>query len=190
MCFKERKYPAMIVTILSVIVILLGILMVIESAIYFTAGSILTTDLGTLTDKVKSFHSSTFGVLMAFACSAILVGAFGAGCFCKPCKEKIALPILYGIFLFFVWVIILVIGIVVTVVSFSSPEAIQSFCKGEVTPATKRVEFISDHIKSVDVSINNYANSFMCSSVCPCDNNQSAPWKALNETYLNTLSRT
>jgi hypothetical protein len=50
MCFKERKKPAMIVTILSVIVILLGILMVIESAIYFTAGSILTTDLGTLTD--------------------------------------------------------------------------------------------------------------------------------------------
>ena len=188
MCFKERKKPAMILTILSVIVILLGILMVIESAIYFTAGSILTTDLGTLTDKVKSFHSSTFGVLMAFACSAILVGAFGAGCFCKPCKEKIALPILYGIFLFFVWVIILVIGIVVTAVSFSSPEAIQSFCTGDAS--NSRVAFISDQIESIDVSINNYANSFMCSSVCPCDNNQSAPWKALNETYLNTRNRT
>ncbi len=30
----------------------------------------------------------------------------------------------------------------------------------------------------------------MCSSVCPCDNNLSAPWKALNETYLNSRNRT
>ena len=46
MCFPERKKPAIIVTVLSVIVILLGILMVIESAIYHTKGSILTADLG------------------------------------------------------------------------------------------------------------------------------------------------
>lgn len=156
MCFKERKKPAMIVTILSVVVILLGILMVIESAIYFTHGSILTTDLGTITEKVKSFHSSTFGVLMAFSCSAILVGACGAGCFCKPCKDKIALPIIYGIFLFFIWVIILVIGIVVTAVSYSSPDAIQSFCTG--TTGNSRLGFISDQIDSIDVSINNYAD--------------------------------
>jgi hypothetical protein len=79
---------------------------------------------------------------MAFSCSAILVGACGVGCFCKPCKEKIALPIIYGIFLFFVWVIILVIGIVVTAVSFFSPEAIQSFCTGNT--GNSRVAFISD----------------------------------------------
>jgi hypothetical protein len=115
--------------------------MVIESAIYFTAGSILTTDLGTITEKVKTFHSSTFGVLMAFSCTAILVGAFGAGCFCKPCKEKIALPIIYGIFLFFVWVIILVIGIVVTGISYSSPGAIQSFCNG--TSGNSRLDFVA-----------------------------------------------
>jgi hypothetical protein len=161
MCFKERKKPALIVTILSVIVILLGILMVIESAIYFTHGSIITADLGTLKEKVKTFHSSTFGVLMAFSCSAILVGACGVGCFCKPCKEKIALPIIYGIFLFFVWVIILVIGIVVTAISFSSPEAIQSFCTGNTT--NSRVAFISDQIDTIDVSINNYHDTFMCS---------------------------
>lgn len=93
---------------------------------------------------------------MAFSCSAILVGAFGAGCFCKPCKEKLALPILYGIFLFFVWIIILVIGIVVTAVSFSSPEAIQSFCTGNTT--NTRVADISEQIKSIDDSINKYTN--------------------------------
>jgi len=48
MRFKERKIPAVIVTVLSVIVILLGILMVILSAIYHTKGSILTADLGEL----------------------------------------------------------------------------------------------------------------------------------------------
>jgi hypothetical protein len=161
MCFPERKKPAVIVTVLSVIVILLGILMVIESGIYWTHGSILTADIGVLTEKVKSFHSSTFGVLIAFACSAILVGACGAGCMCKPCKDKIALPILYGILLFFVWVIILVIGIVVTAVSFSSPEAIQSFCTGNTT--NSKVAFISDQIDTIDVSINNYVDTFMCS---------------------------
>jgi len=161
MCFKERKIPAMIVTILSVIVILLGILMVIESAIYHTKGSILTTDLGTLTTAVKSFKNSTFGVLITFSCSAILVGACGVGCFCKPCKEKIALPIIYGIFLFFVWVIILVIGIVVTAISFSSPEAIQDFCTGNTT--NSRLDFAANTIDDIDVSISNYADTFMCS---------------------------
>lgn len=36
MCFKERKTPATIVTVLSAIVIVLGILMVILSAVYYT----------------------------------------------------------------------------------------------------------------------------------------------------------
>jgi len=142
MCFQERKKPAVIVTVLSVLVILLGILMVILSIIYFTKGSILTTDLGTIKAAVKTFHSSTFGVLIAFAGSAILVGACGACCLGKPCKEKLAFPIIYGILLFFVWVIILVIGIVVTAISFSSPTAIQSFCTGNTT--NSRLAFISE----------------------------------------------
>lgn len=142
MCFQERKKPAVIVTVLSVLVILLGILMVIESIIYFTKGSILTTDLGTIKEKVKTFHSSTFGVLIAFSASAILTGACGASCLAKPCKENRAYPIIYGILLFIVWVIILVIGIVVTAISFSSPTAIQSFCTGNTT--NSRTAFISD----------------------------------------------
>lgn len=103
---------------------------------------------------------------MAFSISAIVIGAFGAGCLCKPCKKTLALPIIYGIILFFVWVIILVIGIVVTAISYSSPEAIQSFCTGNTT--NSRVAFISDQIESIDVSINNYHDTFMCSQVCPC----------------------
>ena len=178
MCFKERKKPAVIVTVLSVIVILLGILMVIESAIYHTKGSILTTDLGTLTTAVKSFKNSTFGVLIAFSCSAILVGACGVGCFLKPCKEKIALPIIYGIFLFFVWVIILVIGIVVTAISFSSPDAIQMFCDQKDNPNITNTftndvfQKISKKIDDIDVSISDYADTFMCSQICPCNVNQ------------------
>ena len=122
MCFNDRKTPAMFVSILSAFVILFGILMVILSAIYYTKGSILTTDIGELTKQVKTFHTSTFGVLMGFSCTAVLVGACGISCFCKPCKEKLAFPIIYGIILTAVWIIILVVGVVVTAVSFSTSE--------------------------------------------------------------------
>jgi len=50
MCFKERKTPATVVTVLSAIVIILGIIMVVESAVYYSQGSILTANLGTITD--------------------------------------------------------------------------------------------------------------------------------------------
>jgi hypothetical protein len=67
---------------------------------------------------------------MAFSCSAIIVGAFGAGCLCKPCANSIALPVIYGIFLFFIWIIILIVGLVVTGISVTSPSTLQSFCEG------------------------------------------------------------
>jgi len=49
---------------------------------------------------------------------------------------------------------------------------------------------ISKKIDDIDVSISEYADTFMCSQICPCNVNQSAPWKNLNETYLNSQNRT
>jgi hypothetical protein len=188
MCFKERKKPAVIVTVLSVIVIILGIIMIIESAIYYTAGSILTTDLGSITAQVKTFHTSTFAILMAFSCSALIAGILGSGCLCKPCVNNLALPIVYGITLFLVWIVILIVGIIITAVSFTSPTELQNFCSGNTT--NSRIAWASDQIDVIDVSINNYADTYMCSQICPCATTYSAPWLNITEATLNSYNRT
>jgi hypothetical protein len=119
MCFNERKNPALIVTILSGIVLTLGVLMIVESAIFFSRDSILTASIGSLTEYFHTFRISFFGVLMSFSCLAVLIGACGICCFCKPCSESRLYSICYGILLFFIWIIILVIGILITLVSFA-----------------------------------------------------------------------
>ena len=124
MCFNERRNPALIVTVLSGIVITLGVLMVVESAIFYTRDSILTASLGSLTDYLKTFRISFFSVLMSFSCLAVVAGACGICCLCKPCVKNRALPIIYGIWLLFFWLLILVIGILITVLSFSPPQVV------------------------------------------------------------------
>ena len=149
MCFNERRNPAIIVTVLSGIVLTLGVLMVVESAIFYTRDSILTATIGSLTDKLHIFRISFFGVLMAFSCSAVLIGACGICCFCKPCARSKALPIFYGIFLLFVWIVILVIGILISIVSFAPTQTVQSFCAGNTT--NSRLTWVSDQIETIDV---------------------------------------
>lgn len=59
MCFKDRKIPAILVTVLSVFLILFGIVIMAEAVIYETKTSVLNTDFGTwkdITIKVKSFR--------------------------------------------------------------------------------------------------------------------------------------
>jgi len=48
MCFNERKKPAIVVTVLSGIVIAIGVLMVVESVIFYKKDSILTANLGSI----------------------------------------------------------------------------------------------------------------------------------------------
>jgi hypothetical protein len=111
---------------------------------------------------------------MAFSCSAIIVGAFGAGCLCKPCANSIALPVIYGIFLFFIWIIILIVGLVVTGISVTSPSTLQSFCEG--SGGNARLSFISDQISTIDVQISSYASTYMCSAICPCASTNQSSW--------------
>ena len=46
MCFNERKKPAIAVTVLSGIVMALGILMVVQTVIFNKSDSILTANIG------------------------------------------------------------------------------------------------------------------------------------------------
>ena len=144
MCFNERRNPALIVTVLSGVVITLGVLMVIESAIFFTRDSILTASIGSLTEYFHIFRISFFGGLMAFSCLAVLIGACGVSCFCKPCVQSRVYSICYGILLFFIWLIILVIGIIITLISFAPARTVQTFCYGNTT--NSRLTWASDQI--------------------------------------------
>lgn len=124
MCFKEREKPAKIVVFLSVLVILCGVVMFIESVVYQSTGNnIFTADLGTWTENVAKFKNVTGGFLIAFSLVAFFTGIGGASCNCGPCaKGNICYPIIYGILIMFVWIVVLVIGIVLTAVSFAGPE--------------------------------------------------------------------
>ncbi len=120
MCFKERKKPALIVTILSVLVVLCGITMIIETIIFAVSSNILDADLGTVTNAAAKFKTITYAILLAFACLAFVTGIFGTTCGCKPCaKGSICWPVWFGISLFFVWIITLIVGAILTAISFS-----------------------------------------------------------------------
>jgi hypothetical protein len=53
MCFADRKKPALIVTVLSVIVILCGIIMVVESIVFATQQDVYEADLGDMSASMS-----------------------------------------------------------------------------------------------------------------------------------------
>lgn len=56
MCFQKRKVPAVIITVVSVVLIVFGIILAALSYRYENQEGLLTTDLGSLTDQVKQFR--------------------------------------------------------------------------------------------------------------------------------------
>ena len=111
-----------------------GIAMLVESIIWQYKDSILTADLGDISNTLSTFRTASFAILLAFSCTAFLVGLSGAFCLCKPChkdgKGGCCWPIFFGSTLFIVWVIWILIGAFVTGVSFAGPNQIQQFCDG------------------------------------------------------------
>lgn len=131
MCFKERKTPALIVTILSVFIALCGIAMIIETIIFVLSSNIFDADLGTLSDAAAKFKTVSYAILLAFACLAFITGILGTTCGCKPCaKGSICWPVWFGLSLFLVWIITLIIGAILTAISFSGVDQLQAFCSG------------------------------------------------------------
>jgi hypothetical protein len=129
MCFADRKKPALIVTILSVIVILCGIVMVVESIIFATQDDVLSADMGSISNSMGNFKTASMASLLAFSLLAIATGISGTTCGCKPCaRGNICWPIIFGSLLLIVWIVTIIVGIVVTVVSFSGPDVLQTFC--------------------------------------------------------------
>jgi cation transporter-like permease len=77
---------------------------------------------GDITDiNVDKFKNISFGILLGAGCIAFATGFFG---FFLTCCKKKCYAVIYGIFLSFTWVIILILGCIVTAVSYGSQSAI------------------------------------------------------------------
>jgi len=91
--------------------------MIVLSALFYNRESILTYSAITFVD-IKLIRTIIFAVLMGFSCLAVIFGCCGLCCLKETCAKNRCFPICYGILLLSVWIIILVIGIVLTTVSF------------------------------------------------------------------------
>lgn len=117
-------------TILSVFVFISGAV-VAALAIRFALGgsffNLLNAD-GTPADvNVARFKNISFGILLGAGIIALLTGFYGF--FFMRCKDR-CFAVWYGIFLSFTWIIILILGCVVTAVSYGSQSTLTSFCAG------------------------------------------------------------
>lgn len=106
MCFHKRKTPACIITIMSIIMALGGVVLLIESIVFEKKGSLVTTDLGEYTPSIAFFRNATFIAILIASLVAIVLGVLGSLCLCKFCKKySCCLSIGYGTTLFFVWIV-------------------------------------------------------------------------------------
>jgi hypothetical protein len=131
MCFKNRKAPALIVSGLSAVVVVLGVILLILAIVYETADTVLTADLGDLSEIVGFFRSVTFAVILVFALMAIVVGSGGVMCLLKPCrKSPCGFAACYGLSIFLVWIAFVIVGSVITGVVSVSNREIEKVCSG------------------------------------------------------------
>jgi len=192
--FKEdtRKGWALVITILSGVVLLCGIAMVALSTAFYTKDDDMwSADLGEVSEDFKRIKQGIFGCLLTFSLIALFTGVGGMTCGCGPCKPggcwHRVWPVFYGIALFFVWLIYIIMGGITVGISAGAPEQIQSFCDGD---SHDMVEWASDTIKTVDDTVNKYSSTLMCSYKCPCSANKAQKWLEIEEDDLNEYGRT
>lgn len=149
MCFKSRKGPALIVSGLSVFVVIFGLLLLVMAIIFQSSNSVLTADMGDLTEFISRFRVGVFIVVLLFAIVALAVGGAGVCCQCKPCrKSPCAFAACYGISIGLVWIVFIIVGSIVTGVSNVGPKQIKSICDGE--SAKGFAEEYIDYVYEID----------------------------------------
>ena len=180
MCFKSRKQPALALTILSVLIFCIGIA-ISALAIRFAVGDsffTIKTLKGDIAEvDVDKFKNVSFGILLGAGIVAFATGFFGF--FFTCCKSK-SFAVIYGIFLSFTWIIILVLGCIVTAVSVGAPSELQAFCDGTLT-TNEIAKQISQQLILIDKQMNSYIDTNMCSAICPCNVAYQSKWASLSE---------
>jgi len=75
-------------------------------------------------DNVQKFATNSFIVLISFAGLAILAGTCGVTCLCKSCVANRTWTFLFGFILVIIWIVFIVMGIILTAVSFNGPDVL------------------------------------------------------------------
>lgn len=104
------------VTVVSVLMIIFGILLVLLSLDFESKDGILNADLGSLNPDIKNVREIIFLVIMVFALITIVLGGFGSMCL-APCCNKCGFAVVFGVMLLFMWIVFITVGGVVTTVS-------------------------------------------------------------------------
>ena len=120
MCLSIKE-SRIAMAVLSAIIVCIGIA-ISALAIHFALGDsffTIKTLNGDIADfDVEKFKNVSFGVLLGAGIVAFATGFFG---FFFTCAKSKAYTIIYGTFLTFTWMIILVLGCIVTAVSVGAP---------------------------------------------------------------------
>ena len=120
MCFAERKIPAAVVGVLSIITLLLSLAMVFL-AIRFNNDGEVTTDFGEMSD----YANFAFIALLAAAVVALIFSICGI-VLCKVRNRCVTLC--FGMTLLPIAISIVVFGSILTGVSHTQVEDLQQFC--------------------------------------------------------------
>lgn len=121
MCLPSRKLPALCVTILSVVVLLTGFIMIVESILFYTDDTILQQDdLGSITQYKEIFRYVSFSIMILVSLIVTITGCVGAGCLLPPFRSFKIFSVCFGISLTIVWMSVLISGILITAFAASS----------------------------------------------------------------------
>jgi len=193
MCFEERKIPAAIVGVFSIILFIISLVMIALSVKFNNSG--LSTDLGSMGD----YTNVAFIVLL----TASIVALMSAICGCLSCKIKNRIvTVCFGLTLLPAAVAIIVFGAILTGISNTPESEIREFCVSnqeefdDTKTSDKFLAELRGTIEEVDYKIGDLISSAMCSNLCPCDRTGESPevqakWTAVfaDQTLLTKYDR-
>jgi hypothetical protein len=123
------------IVILSLLTILLGSAMIVESLIFQDSSvqEIKPPNLSTDFESSKTYTSLLFYLVVVLATIAIMIGICGLTCLAKPCSKSLGFIRIFGICITMSWLLFIVFGFIIVAVSTNGPETVQAFCDGEIT---------------------------------------------------------
>ena len=130
MCWNKRKPYAISVSVFSGIILCLGIVvfaLAIQLQVAKSYFTIQNIDGNAADINVEYLRNWGFGILVSFGFIAFVTGIYGLFFVC--CSNR-CYAIIFGTFLGVSWVVVLVVGALLTAVSQQSQASIQEFCEG------------------------------------------------------------
>ena len=155
-CFKSRKTPALIITILSVLVIIAGLAIAIIAFGAQAAESVLDSDYEEM-QQFSTYKTGAFGVIAAAGIISILVGIMGL---LFICIKHRCYALCFGTLLGGIWMWIVIMGGVLATASAVSDSVIVGFCDGNAQ--TSSGQQAGSTVASFDAEVNTFVNDLMC----------------------------